>query len=905
MSEGFHRWPLTTKLRPPSRGIHHLPRPRLSEELANRGSYRLALVSAPAGSGKTTVLSEWYQALRGGDTRAAWLSLDGFDNDPRRFLAHLISAIRETRPDLGREARGFLMSNADALPGLVAASLVHDFERSETPLVVFMDDYQEIRDRDVHALMNYMLRYVPTGIRFAISSRKDPPLSIERIRIRGEVMDVRWQDLRFNFEETRNYLVEACRLPLSEDHVHTLHQRTEGWIAGIQLAAMALTGTEDVGRFVDRFTGDQRDVTDYLMESVFRRQTAAVRNFLEKTSILDRMTASLCDGITGRRDGQRMVERLESGNLFVFGLDDRRIWYRYHPLFADFLQNRLRAEHPEEIPSLHHRASVWFEQNGFLPEAVRHAIAGNRSSRALRLVERAGRDLFRQGDFQELRRWISAFPEPVVRRSPVLCLLHAWALAYQGELETARACMGHAEQARRSARSRGRRTPASRGRIQAEIRVIRAVLGIIQKDEPDVSGLDPDIVSRFPGDEKVLRSYASITLGFANRVEGNLSAALGHFRKALAESEAANTSLVNLNARLNIGIVAYLMGRMNEAEKSFRNSLEVARERMWQGSIGAAFLRYGLALVLHDRNRPVEALEELSEAISFLEARNAFGFLGMALVERARAHFARGSRDRAERDLAQAREVGRTHNVMRVLFRADLLEAHRAVLANKPVRAMACLEAAKASFDGKDFRDRTLLPERFEVYLVEHLRVLLARGLLEEAVKTARRGLRSAVEAGRGRHVVEFLVLEASARIRLSDLEKARERLERALHLAAGEGFFRPFLYSGEGILSLLRQLRHREKTAEEAASILSAVERCAVGGGGGRTSDRSGASLHPRELQILGLISEGLRNREIGERLFLSEETVKWYLKRLYEKLDVSTRTEAIASARMSGLLL
>ncbi len=885
-------------------GSRHLPRPRLSGKYAQCETYRLALVCAPAGSGKTTLLSEWYQALRRRNASGAWISLDDFDNDPRRFLAHMISAIRETRPDLGEEAQGVLTSNADALPGHVAASLVHDFERSGAPVVIFLDDYHEIRDRDVHALMNYMLRYAPAGVRFVIGSRRDSPLPIERIRIRGEVMDVRWQDLRFNVDETRNYLVEACRLPLSEGHVHMLHHRTEGWIAGLQLASMALAGREDAGGYVDRFTGDQRNVTDYLMESVFLRQTAAVRSFLMKTSILDRMTASLCDGITGRRDGLDTIEKLERGNLFVFGLDDRRTWYRYHNLFAEFLRNRLRVEHPGEIPLLHNRASVWFERNGLVPEAVRHAVAGSRNRRAIRLVETAGRDLFREGDFQELRRWIGAFPEPVVRRSPVLCLLHAWALAYQGELESARICLDHAEKsARGTGRSGDGRSAVSGERIHAELRVIRAVLGIIRTDEPDVSVLGPGLVSRFPREEKVLRSYASITLGFASRAKGNLPAAIRHFRKALTESEDANSSLVNLNARLNIGVVTYLMARMNEAEDSFRNSLEVARERMWQSSIGAAFLRYGLALVLQDKGRPTEGAEELSEAISFLEERNAFGFLGMALVERARAHFALGSLDRAETDLARAREVARTHNVLRVSFRADLLEAHRSVLANKPARAEKFLEAAMATFAGKDIPDRTLLPEKCEMFLLERIKVLMARGRLEEALAVAGKGVRSATAAGRGRHCVEFQVLEAAVQARLSNTRRAVESLVRALDRAAGEGFVRPFLHAGKEILPLLRQLGESGHSGA-AARILSAMEEAVAAGGREGGTDRFGESLHPRELQILGLISEGMRNREIGERLFLSEETVKWYLKRLYGKLDVSTRTEAIASARKSGFL-
>src|SRR5512143_117803 len=407
MDTGIRHRILATKLRPPSTGVRHLPRPRLSFDPTNAGPFRLALVSAPAGSGKTTVLSEWYRAHQRARASAApaWLSLDDFDNEPRRFLAGLIAAVQEARPSFGREALGILTANPDALMEDVVTSLAHDFGKTGSRITVFLDDYHEIRDRAVHAVVDYFLRHLPAGCRFVIGTRSDPPLSIERLRARGEVLEIRWEALRFHVEEARNYLREICGLPLTEEQVRALCDRTEGWIAGLQLAAMAFTTEMDGDRFVTSITGEQRKIADYLLEGVFARQPSGVRQFLMKTAILDRLTAPLCDALTGRRDGRQMLEALESGNLFLFGLDDRRAWYRYHHLFSEFLRDRLRAAHPDEVAVLHDRASEWFERNGSPTEAVRYAIAGERFDRAARLVEAAGRDLFRQGDFKELRRW--------------------------------------------------------------------------------------------------------------------------------------------------------------------------------------------------------------------------------------------------------------------------------------------------------------------------------------------------------------------------------------------------------------------------------------------------------------------------------------------------------------------
>jgi LuxR family maltose regulon positive regulatory protein len=904
MDKGFRRRVLATKLRPPSMGARHMPRPRLSAFLANADAHRLVLVSAPAGSGKTTVLSELYKAFQERRIASAWLSLDDFDNDPRRFLVHLISAIQAARPRLGREAILLLTANPDALMEDATTSLVHDLGGAASRIAVILDDYHVIRDRTIHAVMDFLLRYAPSNIQFVIGTRREPPLRIERLRVRGEVLSVGWEDLRFDVDETRNYFGEACRLRLSEDHVQALCERTEGWIAGLQLAAMSFAGTEDADRFVASFTGAQRNVADYLLEGVFNRQTSGVRQFLLKTAILEQMTAPLCDALAGRQDSRQFLETLESGNLFIFGLDDTRTWFRYHHLFAEFLRTRLRTELPEEIAALHDRASEWFERNGSLAEAVRYAIAGSRFKRAARLIETAGRELFRQGDFKELRRWIDALPERTVRRSPALCAMHAWALAYLGELKGAKLRIDLAETAVAKSEMAGTGPPYPAGPMKAELQVLRAVIGIIRNDEPDVSGLHPGIIALFAREELALRGYASITLGFASRKAGYLPVALQHFHEALVVSDAADSSLVNLNARLNIGIVNYLMGRMNDAEESFRRSLEVARERRWLRSIGAAFLRYGLALVLQEKNRLGEALQELSEAIAFLEAGDAYGFLGMALVERARAHLALGRPGLAAADMAQARQIARKHDVLRVSFRADLLEARSALQAKDLVKAEEFLEAAGTTFSREDPTERPVFPEKYEYFLMERLRLQLARGRYAEAEEISRRAVGSAGSAGRERNCIEFMVLRSAALYGLSRTDDARAALGKALLLSEREGIVRPFFDAGRGMIPLLRQLKTRQGYRTAAAGVLSALEDCGDAVSGKTPAGNGGETFHHREVQILKLVAEGLRNREIGERLFISEETVKWYLKRLYCKLLVRTRTEAIAGARKLGLI-
>jgi LuxR family maltose regulon positive regulatory protein len=619
-----------------------------------------------------------------------------------------------------------------------------------------------------------------------------------------------------------------------------------------------------------------------------------------RSSLLERMSAPLCDALLGNREGRRTLETLERKNLFVFALDDRRTWYRYHPLFSGFLRERLRTELPGEEETLHERAAAWCEREGLHAEAVRYALSGRRFAHAARLLETSGRELFRRGDFLELHRWIDRLPPEEVRRSVTLSALDGWALGYLGEFREARRRMAWADEAvGRAEGEGGDGTPLSPAR--AELSILKAVLGIIQKDEPDVTGLDPSVTAAFSPGETTLRGYASVALGFARRREGDLPAALARFREGVEITDGTDDPLVNLNARLNVGIVLWLMGREGEAERSFRDSLEAARTRRWQRGIGAAFLRYGLALVLHDRIRPEEALVELSEAIASLERGGAYGFLGMAIVEKARVLYSLGNREEAAADLAEARRVAREHDVERVSLRAALLEARMAIREGRLARAAECLREAGDLPGGEG--GGPAYPEKREIFLLERIRLMVARHESSEAARLSAQAAKDAAAAGRARHAVEFQVLQAAALLSMERKEKALGVFEGALSAASGEGILRPFVDAGRQILPLLRHFEYAQVLHVPVHSILWALNER---GGGGKRGPRGegGDRLHIREVQILELIGQGLRNREVAKRLSLTDETVKWYLKRLFSKLSVRTRAEAIVKARRMGLI-
>src|SRR4051794_12273550 len=436
---------LATKLHVPAPRSQLVSRPRLLDRL---GPLRtLTLVSAPAGFGKTTLLAEWI-ADTGNcepDIRVAWLSLDDGDNDPSRFVTYVVSALQTLDADIGSEALS-LLADAPALPVDVAlTAVINDAATAHVRIVLVLDDYHVIEARPVHQAVGFLLDHLPPQLHLAIASRSDPPLPLARLRSRGELTELRAADLRFTREEAVDFLNRAMGLGLSTDDIVALETRTEGWVAGLQLAALSLRQHEDVAGFISTFTGSHRFVIDYLVEEVLHHQPDDVRDFLLRTAFLDRLTGPLCDTVTGLEGGSAMLAGLERDNLFVVPLDDQRLWYRYHHLFADVLRSRVLQEHPDRVPAVHSAASGWYERNGFAEDAVRHALAAEDFERAAGLIEGALPEARRSRHDAMLLSWLRTLPDDLVRRRPVLSVARAWLLLVSGDLDAVEPWLGEAE----------------------------------------------------------------------------------------------------------------------------------------------------------------------------------------------------------------------------------------------------------------------------------------------------------------------------------------------------------------------------------------------------------------------------------------------------------------------------
>src|SRR3990170_1493280 len=516
-ASGVHACPVSTpllsvKLSIPPLGRSIVPRPRLSARLDQGLTRPLTLISAPAGFGKTTLLSEWRASRAGRGFPLAWLSLDNDDNDPTRFLSYLVGALAALRGGVGETT---IASLAYPLPPQlqpILINLLSDLGQSDRPFAVILDDYHVITAPQIHEALTFLLEHLPPQMHLVLLTRADPPLPLARLGARGQLVEIRAADLRFNSNEVAAFLNERMGLRLRAEDLAALEARTEGWITGLQLAALSMQGRDDVRRFVAAFTGSHRYIVDFLVEEVLNRQTDAVQSFLLQTCVLDRMNGSLCDALTERTDGQDALETLEQANLFIVPLDETRQWYRYHRLFADVLRHRLQVERAEGVPSLHRRASQWFEGEGLLAESIPHALAPQDWGNAARLIGKANEELLKRGEAVTLLNWCGGLPQEVIYTSLDLCLIYAWAALIASRLDIAASVLERAENM----------APAG-SFLMGQVASAQAFLARARRDNVEAIARSEQALSLLPDTDVAIRGNIAMNLGIAYWHEGRIS----------------------------------------------------------------------------------------------------------------------------------------------------------------------------------------------------------------------------------------------------------------------------------------------------------------------------------------------------------------------------------------------
>ena len=890
-----------------------VPRPRLSERLDRGIASKLMLVSAPAGFGKTTLLTEWLAAgpAPPADERlVAWLSLDRGDNDPGSFWTYVIAALRTVASGVGESALALLQAPRSPPIETVLTALLNDLGATAGDIVLVLDDYHVVDARDVHDGMAFLLDHLPPQLHVVIAGRADPALPLARLRSRGELVEIRAAELRFTPDEAAAYLNEMMGLQLTARDVAALEGRTEGWIAALQLAALSMQGRDDVAGFIAGFAGDDRYVVDYLGEEVLQRQSERVQAFLLQTSILGRLSGPLCDAVTGRSGGKAMLAALDRGNLFLVPLDDRRQWYRYHQLFADMLQARLLDEQPGEVPDLHRRASAWYEQNGEPAEAIRHALAAGDFERAADLVELAVPAMRRSRQEATVRGWLEVLPDEVVRVRPVLSVHFAGALLSGGELEGVEGRLRDAERWLDGAAGirQGPQAPSAEmvvvddeefSRLPAEIELYRAALALARGDVPGTVRHARRVLDLSPADDHLGRASAAGLLGLASWASGDLEAGHSAYAECMAGLRRAGYIADTFGCAIALADIRRTQGRLGEAMRTYEQALQRASQPGGAVLRGTADMYVGMSEVCRER-------DDLPAATRHLLRSQELGEHTGLPQNRYRWRVAMARIREAEGDLGGALDL---LNEAERLYVGDFFPNVRPVPALK-ARVWIAQGSLAEALDW--VREQGLSVEDDLSYLREFEHITLARVLLaryqderaeasmHEATRLLERLLRAAEEGGRAGRVIEILVLRALAHQALGDIPAALASLQRALTLAEPEGYVRIFVDEGPPMASLLRAAVKQGIARNYVRRLLAAVTETE------HDSPIKQALIDPlseRELDVLRLLGTDLGGPDIARELVVSLSTVRTHTKNIYTKLAVTNRRAAVRRAAELGL--
>jgi LuxR family maltose regulon positive regulatory protein len=917
---------LATKLYIPAPRAQLVARPRLIAQLNDglRLGHKLFLVSAPAGFGKTTLVSDWVTACR---QPVAWLSLDVGDSDPARFLAYLVAAMQTIAPQIGVSVLAALQSPQPPPTESILTALLNEIATLPDKFILVLDDYHVIDSRPVDGAVAFLLEHLPAQLHLVVMTREDPDLPLARLRARGQLIDLRAADLRFTPSEAAEFLNAVMGLQLSAAEVALLEERTEGWIAGLQLAALSMRGQPDIPGFIRAFAGDHRYIVDYLVEEVLRVQPPPVRRFLLQTAILDRLNGSLCEAVTGQPAAARL-EALERGNFFVVPLDDQRQWYRYHHLFADVLHAHLVAEQPDQVATLHRRASEWYEQQGSPAQAIRHALAAEDFARAADLIELAWPALRQSRPQAAVLSWFKALPNAVIQVRPVLSSEYAWALLGLGELEGMESRLRDAERWL-DPPADGREQPPAQGaqmvvvdngefrRLPGSIALMRAGLALARGDMAETVKNARRVLALAPEDDRLRRGGAASQLGLAAWASGDLETARQMTAEGMATLRLGGYHSAAIGCALVLADIQLAQGRLHEALTTYERALQWATPPGAPVLRGAADACVGLSDLLREQN-------DLKAATQHLLTSQALGEFAQSpqnpyrwRVAMARIRTAHGDLEGALDLLEQAER----------LYEGNFSPNVRPVAAWKTRVWVAQGRLGEAlgwvNERGLSARDDLSYLREFEHITLA--RVLLARDRgdrtdrpLDTAIGLLERLRQAAQAGGRMGNVLEILLLQALTCRAQGDLPAALGSLQQALTLAESVGYIRIFVDEGPALAQLLREIAAHGIMPAYTGRLLAAFEAEP------RTSGASAAAapvpigqhqsspaaqplfepLSPRELEILRLFKEDLSGPEIAQELVIALSTVRTHTKGIYSKLNVNNRRAAVKRAGDLGLI-
>jgi len=902
---------LSTKFHIPPLRASLLRRARLIEQLNQSMECKLILISAPAGFGKTTLLSEWLRQVR---RPVHWLSLDQGDNEPSRFWTYFVAALQHYHSKVGESTLAMLRSTEPASFESFLIPLINEIANLQEDFALVLDDYHVITARPIHEALTFLLERLPPQLHLVIASRVDPPLPLARLRACGQLTELRAVDLRFTVAEAASFINQSMKLPLSKDQVEAIQARTEGWIAGLQLAVLSLRDAEDISTFIASLKGSQRYILDYLVEEVLERQPKSLQSFLLRTSILERMCGSLCEAVVGEDslvDGTEILEQLEHRNLFVVPLDHERKWYRYHHLFAELLRHCLNRAEPERVLEYHRRAAQWYKQQGFAAEAIEYAIAAREVHWAVELIEQEIRATNPQVESAaRLLAWLKALPPELVWTRPWLSLCLAWALFSSSQFEAAVVAVQNIEQL---LKQQEQGSPVANTKMLWGI--VTAIKGMQARQRGEMTEsitFMEQALQLVPQNDSWLRAMIVLNLGVTYFVADNFESAKPVLDEATRIGQVtgiADPAIAGLYLQAQFQA---LRGQMDKASALCQKGVNLATERGWLATYAGVLVQVAMGELLREQNQLEAAAQHLTESIQRgIQAGQPGVMMGYITLARVR---------QAQGDTQGAWEAIRAAEQLPIWLWPTILSvaACKARLHLAQGNLDAAIAWAEDSGLGVDDELRYTFTDQHpcgsELDYLTLARVLIARGRsanaaeshLDDAMRLLIRLYDFAKSGQRDARVMEVLILQALVWQVHGELDRSLSLLEQALEIHCRD-YIRLFVDEGKPMAELLRQAASRRIHSKYVSHLLAAfvpVEKKVAT----TVSLRKQPLIEPlseRELEVLRYLAMGLSNQVIAEQLFLSLAAVKWHARNIYGKLNVSNRTQAVTRARELGILV
>jgi LuxR family maltose regulon positive regulatory protein len=916
---------LETKFFIPSSSHTLILRHRLLALLMKSFEYKLTLVSAPAGFGKTTLLSNFVQSLPPERARVAWLSVDEGDNEPVLFWRYVLTALDRALPGLCTELLSYL--HAQQAPPLrsVLQALLNRLAEQPEQFLLILDDYHLLTEPTLHSMLTYLLEHQPPQLHLLLTTRTDPPLPLSLLRARGHLLAIRTDDLRCTSEEMEIFLKQATEHPLSGEQVEQVASQTEGWLVGLQLVVLSLQEHGSTGDLLEEVHGSQHYIFDYLIEEVFGRQSDAVQRFLLQTSVLKELCAPLCDALLEQSGSQQILEQLERANLFLVSLDGQRQWYRYHALFAEALRHRLEQTQPAIVSGLHYRASQWYAQQGRSNEAISHAFTAQQWSWVADLIEHVYPRIWGNSDHARLRRWLEQLPSDVISSRPRLCLASAKTVFMMASYPTVQRWLDDAETAVRAALPTNESTatgaqlpplPDEQENLLGEIAAQRAIITGYYLGQGHATLTFCQQALAYLSEKNLLaRAEVAYAQSLAYHAFGDILAAIQKSRKAaaLAQTAGDTASIIIYICRTAYGML--LHGKLHEVVRLTQQAALLGTTPAGLPHAMSCWASIFHADALREWNRLEEAQELALQGVRLSEQTETIVALYLGYTILMRIYQARGERAAAGQALQKAEEaLSRTYSSYR---RDAYLIVHwiQFWLANgEQEHALNWQREVAQQNSAQIERHAPLVYERREVARV---RILLAQQRPAEALSLLGALQGKAQQQERWSHVIEMQILQVLAHAQLHEEQEALTILAQAVQKAEAEGYIRLFVDEGPMMATLLSRLRDQERrrgsmpyldTLLTAFSLKSMIHKPLPGGANQPTEHLVERPLveplSERELEVLKLIARGDSNLEIADQLVIALDTVKRHVTHIFEKLGVHNRIQAVARARVLDLL-